>query len=187
MSTHKQHNKKDATYFITFTCHSWISLFEKTKCYTAFDKWFDYLVSKHVSILGYVIMPNHFHGLLHIPEQCDKSLNQLVSNGKRFLAYEIVKLLEESNQVEVLNLLQQSVTGMERAKNKKHQIFRPSFDAKECFDRGMFETKLDYIHFNPVCGKWRLVDDYADYPHSSAGYYEKSVPHKYVKHYRDFI
>ena len=31
---------------------------------------------------------------------------------------------------------------------------------------------LDYIHHNPVNGKWSLVEDYVDYPYSSARYYE---------------
>ena len=36
----------------------------------------------------------------------------------------------------------------------------------------MVEQKLDYIHHNPVKGKWALVEDFALYPHSSAGFYE---------------
>ena len=32
--------------------------------------------------------------------------------------------------------------------------------------------KLNYIHRNPVSGKWRLVDNYIDYKHSSAGFHE---------------
>ena len=31
---------------------------------------------------------------------------------------------------------------------------------------------LDYIHHNPVSGKWRLAEDFTKYPHSSAGFYE---------------
>jgi hypothetical protein len=30
---------------------------------------------------------------------------------------------------------------------------------------------LDYIHHNPVKGKWNLVEDYTLYPYSSAGYF----------------
>jgi len=34
---------------------------------------------------------------------------------------------------------------------------------------------LDFICFiftNPVSGKWKPVEDYREYPHSSAGFYE---------------
>ena len=49
----------------------------------------------------------------------------------------------------------------------------------------MIQQKLDYIHTNPVKGKWMLADNYLDYPHSSAGFYERgdaaTVP---VEHYQ---
>jgi hypothetical protein len=35
--------------------------------------------------------------------------------------------------------------------------------------------KIDYIHFNPVSGKWNLAKDYLDYYYSSAGFYETGV------------
>ena len=45
---------------------------------------------------------------------------------------------------------------------------------------------LDYIHHNPVRGKWNLVDDFAEYEHSSAGYYELGKSIVYMpKHYKE--
>ncbi|MBK9226107.1 MAG: hypothetical protein IPL67_03360 [Ignavibacteria bacterium] len=32
--------------------------------------------------------------------------------------------------------------------------------------------KLNYMHKNPVSGKWKLVENYLDYIHSSARFYE---------------
>jgi len=50
----------------------------------------------------------------------------------------------------------------------------------------MVWQKLDYIHRNPVSGKWSLVDDYTKYVHSSAGYYELGISGKFdVTHYKD--
>ena len=46
------------------------------------------------SIIGYVILPNHLHALIHLPVGI-KNLNTIISNGKRFIAYEIFKRLEE--------------------------------------------------------------------------------------------
>ncbi len=42
-------------------------------------------------------------------------------------------------------------------------------------DEAMVRQKLDYIHANPVSGKWSLVDDPVDYPHSSLSFYAKGV------------
>jgi len=35
--------------------------------------------------------------------------------------------------------------------------------------------KINYIHMNPVSGKWMLVNDFTDYEHSSASFYEKGL------------
>ncbi len=187
MATHQIHDEKSTVYFVTFACYNWVSLFELTNTYSYFDKWFSYLDSKEVSLLGYVIMPNHFHGLLFVRESCDLTLNTLVSNGKRFLAYEIVRVLKERNEKPILRLLEAGVSRSEKAKGSAHRVFRPSFDAKPCFDKEMVEVKLDYIHHNPVQGKWSLSEDWTIYPYSSAGFYMDEKPHKYIRHYMDFI
>ncbi len=186
MATHKNHLVKAETYFITFTCYEWISLFEMTNLYSYFDKWFQYLVDNNVSILGYVIMPNHFHGLLHVHEECPKYLNQLVGNGKRFLAYEIVKRFKlQGDKENMLRVLKNGVEYNEIIKNKQHQVFKLSFDAKLCFSRGILETKLNYIHRNPTNGKWDLAEDWTLYEYSSAGFYERGLTSEYLTHYRE--
>jgi hypothetical protein len=51
---------------------------------------------------------------------------------------------------------------------------------KECYTNKFVYQKLDYIHRNPVSKKWQLVNDFADYPYSSASFYEKGLK-KYDK------
>lgn len=187
MSTHRIHEAKHTVFFITFTCFKWLPLIDSAKAYGAFGKWFEYLYSQKASVLGYVIMPNHFHGLIFIDEKCEKNLNQLVANGKRFLAYDIVKRLKGHDNDRLLKELSQGVGSKEIVKGKKHQVFIPSFDAKECLSREMLETKLDYIHHNPVNGKWNLVEDWAEYPYSSAAFYELNSVNSHVTHYIDVI
>ncbi len=79
--------------FITFTCHDWLPLFEMTKSYDTVYKWFDYLKTKGHHVRGYVIMPNHLHVLIDF-RFAAKSINKIVSNGKRFMAYTIVERLK---------------------------------------------------------------------------------------------
>ena len=90
MSAHlQQQNTQGGIYFITFTCYQWKPLFEFTTIYDAVYKWFDYLTAKKGAIIGYVIMPNHLHVLVHLPTVF-KTPNTVVGNAKRFLAYEII-------------------------------------------------------------------------------------------------
>jgi hypothetical protein len=52
----------------------------------------------------------------------------------------------------------------------------------------MLWQKLDYIHRNPVSGKWNLAPDFTKYPHSSAGFYELGVSGAVdVVHYKRLI
>jgi len=73
------------SYFITFTCCEWLPLFEITNGYDVVYKWFDYLKSKNHFVKGYVIMPNHLHVLIDFYKSL-KSINTIMSNGKRFMA-----------------------------------------------------------------------------------------------------
>jgi len=81
------------------------------KCLDAVYKWFDTLLVHNSRVTGYVIMPNHFHGLLYFPEM-PKSLNTIIGNGKRFIVYGIIQGLGESNNTMLLDELQIAVRKM---------------------------------------------------------------------------
>ncbi|HEV7330233.1 MAG TPA: hypothetical protein VGN63_04275 [Flavisolibacter sp.] len=157
-------------YFITFTCFGWKPLFALTNTYDAVYKWFDYVVAKGGGIIGYVIMPNHLHVLVHLPYTF-KTPNAVVGNAKRFLSYEIIKRLEAKGEEPLLQELHAAVKKREAKKGQIHRVFEESFDGKVCYSAHFIEQKLAYMHHNPVKGKWNLVADFALYPHSSAGFY----------------
>ena len=117
-------------------------------------------------------MPNHFHGIFHIPDECTKTINQILANGKRFIAYDIVKGLEKLKKETVLQELFHSTSNKAKQNGKKHRVFKTSSDIKEIYSVNMLITKLEYMHRNPCQGKWNLADDYATYRYSSAGFYE---------------
>ncbi|WP_121353910.1 transposase [Flavisolibacter nicotianae] len=165
-----QSNDGGNVYFITFTCYRWKPLFVLTNAYDAAYKWFDYLSGKNASIIGYVIMPNHLHLLVHLPPTL-KSPNTVVANAKRFLSYEIIRRLEAGGAEPLLQELHAAVKMREARKGKIHRVFEESFDCKACYSAKFIAQKLTYMHHNPVKGKWNLVADYALYPHSSAGFY----------------
>ncbi len=187
MTTHRTQPMKDCIYFITFTCHNWIPLIELSGSYNNFYKWFNYLIQNYCRVNGYVIMPNHFHGLIYVDRESPKTINQIMANGKRFLAYGIVDNLKKLGKDDLLLKLQKAVSEKEKEKQKKHHVFIPSFDAKKCFSKKMIETKLNYIHRNPIQQQWKLVKEYTDYEHSSAAFYELDSENQYVTHYLETI
>ena len=160
-------------YFCTFTCYKWLHLIELTNSYGSVYKWFNILRDKKIETIAYVIMPNHVHCILHFGDS-GFNLNKIICNAKRFMAYEIVKRLEKRKEEDLLNMLNSAITEREKRKKQVHKVFKDSFDAKAIFSDRFLAQKLDYIHHNPVSGKWKLARDFISYEHSSAAFYEEN-------------
>jgi REP element-mobilizing transposase RayT len=186
MSIKLTQSEKEQTYSCTFTCLDWLNLFEITDLYDEIYKWFNILIQDNHQICGFVIMPNHLHMLIHLAED-KNTINTILGNGKRFLAYEVVKRLEETGREDILQILASHVTPSEKKRNKKHRVFEISSDIKPCYTEKFLLQKLEYIHANPVSGKWQLVDSIEKYLHSSAAFYELNRAHPKIKitHYKD--
>ncbi len=170
MPVRRQISEPFGIYFITFTCARWLHLFSITNTYYIVYNWFDYLKLQGHYIVGYVIMPNHVHTIIGF-KNTGKSINTIVGNGKRFMAYELVSQLEQQNHHSILMQLEQWVNNTDKARNKNHEVFEPSFDHKECISVEFIEQKLHYIHMNPCRWNPLLVAQPEEYIHSSAKYY----------------
>jgi REP element-mobilizing transposase RayT len=186
MAVKTKHSDEYSLYFCTFTCYQWLPLFEWVQGYDLVYNWFDFLKTrKQIDVVAYVIMPNHLHCILHAQEK-NFDLNKIIGNGKRFMAYELVKRLEEAGRADVLIRLMQGLTEREIKKGQKHRVFEESFDAKPIYSNHFFHQKLNYIHMNPVTGKWKLAEDFISYEHSSASFYELGIAkHFKPRHYKD--
>lgn len=157
-------------FFITFTCHKWLPLIEKVNGYDIIYKWFDHLKMMGHFINGFVIMPNHVHALISF-KNTGQSINTIIGNGKRFMAYEIIARLKQKKETDLLQVLTDDVETARKGKNKLHEVWQLSFDWKECLSREFIMQKLNYIHENPCSKKWNLSNSPSEYVHSSAKYY----------------
>ena len=181
------HIETNQIYFLTITCYKWINLFSITNFYNHIYKWFQFMESNEKKIIGYVIMPNHLHLLLYIPQKSEP-INKIVSEGKRFFAYKIITILKKENKLNLLNTLKNSVTEYDKKRGKIHNVFQPNSDITSCLSENKIIQILDYIHFNPVSPKWNLVDDFTTYKHSSACFYELNFQSEYkITHFKDII
>ena len=113
-------------------------------------------------------MSSHVHAIIAF-SNTGKTINSIISNGKRFIAYDLVKRLQQQNSSLILTELSSSLNNTERKEGKLHNIFETSFNWKECRIEKFIQQKLDYIHFNPY--KAKLVELPEQYEHSSAKYY----------------
>lgn len=153
-------------------------MFEITNSYDLIYNWLNLIANKYqIQCFGFVIMPNYVHLLINLPDSV-KSLNTVISNGKRFMAYELIKRLEQHTKI--LDRLSAACSDKEKAKGQKHKVFEPSFDAKPVYTVDFMNQKLDYMHNNPVSGKWNLCNEFTDYSHSSAAFYMDDKLHSLV-------
>ena len=168
MPVRKTIAEKDGVYFITFTCTNWLPLFKICNAYDAVYTWFNNLKEHNHYIIGYVIMPSHVHAVIAF-SNTGKSINTILSNGKRFIAYDLEKRLQQQNSNLILSELSSSLNNREIKEGKLHNVFETSFNRKKCRTEKFIQQKLDYIHLNPC--KAKLVELPEQYEHSSAKYY----------------
>ena len=172
MAIRYKHSDIYSMYFCTFTCCNWINLFEISNTYDAVYNWFKILKDKYnCDVVADVIMPNHVHCILYFKD-AGFDLNKIISNGKRFMAYEIIAQLKDKGATDVLKTLSDALTEREKKKGQLHKVFKDSFDAKAIITQAFLMQKINYIHNNPVSGKWMLAKDFTQYEHSSASFYE---------------
>jgi len=120
MSVRTQHGNEPTLYYVTYTCYNWLPLFSLTNGYDLVYKWFDHLKdTSQIKVTAYVIMPNHVHAILFFPTT-NYNLNSIISNAKRFSAYEIVNRLKQLNENKVLQQLEDGIS--EREKRKRNYI-----------------------------------------------------------------
>jgi REP element-mobilizing transposase RayT len=144
-------------------------LIKETQAHDLIYKWMDIAYQKGYRFFGYVIMPNHVHFIIRVPEA--GAINTLLANGKRFIAYGIIDRLVKVNDSARLTSLQQGLRASDVARGQKHRVFEPSTDLIELFSGKMIEQKLRYMHANPVSKRWSLADDAEEYEHSSFAFY----------------
>jgi REP element-mobilizing transposase RayT len=162
-------------------------IFEAANLYDSVYNAFDYLKKQDSPILGYVIMPNHIHLMLYLHER-SKNLNRTIGEMKRFLGYEAIEKLKQAGQANLLSIMAKEVKPADRKRGKLHEVFEDSFDWKLCDSEEFVLQKLQYMHQNPVRGKWSLTDDLIHYEHSSASFYETGVHTAYkVTHYAEYL
>lgn len=171
VSVRKLQRTDGAVFYCTFTCWAWLPLIERTLTYDRVYNWMHIARGKGFRVLGYVIMPNHVHLLLFAP--AGPSINVLLANAKRFLAYDIITRLKNQGDHKLLEQLKAAVRSGDETRGQEHRVFITSSDIRECFDEAMIRQKLEYIHANPVSGKWSLAQNALEYPHSSMAFYER--------------
>lgn len=166
--------------FFTATIYQWKKLLTPEKYKNLVIDSLAFLVEKHkVKLYGFVIMPNHIHLLWKI-----LSPYLLKDVQRDFLKYIGQKIYYDlkKNHSEVLGHFEVN------ASDRKYQFWQRNSLTKFLPSREVVEQKLDYIHNNPVQGKWMLANSPIEYGYSSCKFYEADDhSYEFLTHYMEFF
>ena len=149
-------------YFVTFTVHQWVDVFTR-------KQYIDIIIdslkfcqhNKGLKIVAWVVMSNHIHLILRSDEN---DLSNIIRDYKKFTSTKIVQAIEENKKESrsrwLLWLLK---------KEDKIWFWEEGYHAEEITSPDFFETKLNYIHLNPV--RAGIVEKGEDYLYSSCADY----------------
>ena len=162
--------------FITKTVLNWTSIFHLPRYagivmgslrHCIQHQWFE--------LYAYVLMPNHIHLILEVNE--NHSIEQILRDFNKYTAQQILLTMRQADR----QILSKFWVG---TKKQKYRIWSRDVDIKNVVTPEFLIQKAEYIHQNPLKGKWAdflKIERPEDYEYSSARFYLKDAEDKYVR------
>lgn len=166
-------------YFFSATILNWQNLLEENRMKDIVIESMQWLSeSSYCAIHGFVIMPNHIHILWSALG--GNEINEVEKKLTSFTAHQFKKKLMLWNPDLIGNYV--STQG-----DRAYHFWERRPRSIKIESRDIAEQKLDYIHANPMQGKWRLCTSPEEYVYSSAAYYEGlSSRFSFLQHYMEW-
>jgi REP element-mobilizing transposase RayT len=154
-------------YFLTFQIVDWVDIFSRKLYRDIVVDSLNYCIEhKCLKVTAWVIMTNHVHAIMHSEE---KELGDIVRDFKAHTARQILSHVEtgiESRQVWMKHVFE--FNARQHQRNEKQQLWTHENHAVflEPALPEMMQSRLNYIHQNPVRAGW--VREAEHYLYSSA-------------------
>ena len=162
---HRNSLTDNPIFFVTTTVINFLNVFCDPKaCDILIDNIKHYREIYHFTILGYVIMPSHFHWIVIVNKKYG-TISDIMRDIKKYSAWDIMEYLQTRHKIYPFIEAAKGFT------NHKRKFWMYRFHDEGIRNEKMFFTKLKYIHNNPV--KAGLVDRSTDYKYCSAINYIK--------------
>lgn len=159
--------KLNRLYFYTASIVAWKPLLNPDKYKKVIVDSLKHLVNQNkLTVYSFVIMPNHIHLLWELLEMNGKEYPH--ASFMKFTSHKILHDLR-ANHPDVLERFEVNQI------SRDYQFWQRDALATELYTPNVIYQKLDYIHNNPVQGKWMLSDSPIEYKYSSARFYETGV------------
>ncbi|MEO1253296.1 MAG: transposase [Bacteroidota bacterium] len=170
MSDSYQIKDQAATYFITCQIVGWVDVFSRKVYRDMIIESLRYCIrEKSLIVYSYVIMTNHVHLIVRSDSE---RLSDTIRDFKRFTSNRILKNIDDETEYESRKDWMNVVFSYHAKFNKRvkdKQFWTHENHAVELTSNDMIDSKLNYIHENPVRAGW--VENAEDYLYSSARNY----------------
>jgi putative transposase len=157
------------TYFVTFATVQWVDVFTRKRYVDIFlDSIRHCQKEKGLLIHAWCLMSNHFH-MIASTKEIKPNLSDNIRDLKKFTSTKIIESIKDETEIEsrrgwMLWLFKSA--GNKNPNNVNYQFWRQDNHPEEIFTKDFMESKLDYIHNNPVSAG--IVENAEDYLLSSA-------------------
>ena len=159
----QKYNKAGYPFFITTAVNGFLKIFSLgDKYYNILIDNLQFYLKKHKADLNvYVLMPNHIHLIVSMPQ--GESISDFMRDVKKFTSKTIKENLKDDGYNSTVKKL------IELSDMGKFKFWMDRFDDVIVLNEKIMETKLNYIHYNPV--KAGLVKEITDWKYSSSRNY----------------
>jgi REP element-mobilizing transposase RayT len=155
--------ERNLVHYVTGVTYGRVPLFRTDEISLFVESLVETRVKDPFKLIGYVLMPDHFHLLVNPIELIGKLTGRSASR--------ILKNLREQCEVSMLNSLK---LARPLASGQTHALWLQDFSSIDLWSNKFILQKLNYIHMNPVraglCdhpAKWRWSSYYAYFPHEA--------------------
>lgn len=159
-------NDQHAIHFITFSTVQWIDVFSRKDYADIVVESLKYCrLNKGLNIHAWCIMSNHVH--LIISATAPNRLSDVLRDFKKFTSASILKAISENSRESRKNWMLWifKKAGEKNNKNKDFQFWQQDNHPIQCDTDRILETRLQYLHENPV--RANIVRKEQDYIYSS--------------------
>jgi putative transposase len=145
-------------YFITCTVHQWVDVFTRPDYVNILLDSLRYCQQKKgLEIFAWVVMTNHIHLIV---SSKGEGLSDIIRDFKKFTASKIMEAIENNPKESRKKWIQWLLK-----KDGGIWFWEEGYHAEEITSQQFYESKLNYIHQNPM--RARIVEKEEEYLYSS--------------------
>jgi putative transposase len=140
-----------AVHFITFAVIEWIDVFTRSIYADIIVESLKFCQQKKsLNVHAWCIMSNHLHLIVSTKEPI--ALSDVLRDFKKYTSTQIIKAIEENERESRKNWMLWIFrkAGERNKRNEKHQFWVQENHPIECSTNDILQSKLNYLHENPV-------------------------------------